>query len=96
MAQLPANGFVLWTDVKSYYASIDHIGDRSILNLLGQYLRRTAERGGCFHDHERGISLGCPLRACECIVEAGRQSERLPDVDRRVKPGDDEMCICFI
>ena len=38
-----------------------HIGDRSILNLLGQYMRRSAERGGCFHDHEQGISLGCPL-----------------------------------
>ncbi len=68
---LEANGFVLRTDVKSYYASIDHvllmdrlarfIPDRSVLNLLGQYMRRTAERGGCFHDHERGISLGCPL-----------------------------------
>ena len=71
MTHLNANGFVLRTDVKSYYASIDHIAlmdrlarhidDRAILNLLGQYMRRTAERGGCFHDHERGISLGCPL-----------------------------------
>ncbi len=34
------------------------IPDRSVLNLLGQYMRRTAERGGCFHDHVRGISLG--------------------------------------
>ncbi len=24
-------------------------------------MRRTAERGGTFWDHERGISLGCPL-----------------------------------
>ncbi len=31
------------------------------MNLLGQYLRRTAERGGEFRDYERGISLGCPL-----------------------------------
>ena len=73
MAHLPANGFVFRTDVKSYYASIDHIAlmdrlarlirDRPILNLLGQYMRRTAERGGCFHDHECGISLGCPMRS---------------------------------
>ena len=71
MKHSPANGFVLRTDVKSYYASIDHIAlmdrlarhidDRAILNLLGQYMRRTAERGGTFWDHERGISLGCPL-----------------------------------
>lgn len=53
---LAANRFVLRTDVKSYYASIDHlmlldqlavhIADRRVLNLLGQYLRRTSERGG--------------------------------------------------
>jgi len=68
---LTANSFVLRTDVKSFYASIDHlllmdrlafyIGDRHILNLLGQYLRRTSERGGEFWDYEKGISLGCPL-----------------------------------
>jgi len=68
---LPANRYVLRTDVKSYYASIDHlllldllavhIRDRRVLNLLGQYLRRTSERGGSFWDHEKGISLGCPL-----------------------------------
>jgi hypothetical protein len=53
---LAANRFVLRTDVKSYYASIDHlmlldqlavrIKDRRVLNLVGQYLRRTSERGG--------------------------------------------------
>jgi retron-type reverse transcriptase len=68
---LAANRFVLRTDVKSYYASIDHlllldqlavhIKDRRVLNLMGQYLRRTSERGGSFWDHEKGISLGCPL-----------------------------------
>ena len=71
MRHLPTNRFVLRTDVKSYYASIDHfllldhlaeiIRDKRVLNLLGQYLRRTAERGGEFWDYERGISLGCPL-----------------------------------
>jgi RNA-directed DNA polymerase len=68
---LKQNRFVLRTDVKSYYASIDHlmlldqlavyIRDRRLLNLLGQYLRRTSERGGSFWDFEKGISLGCPL-----------------------------------
>lgn len=62
---------MLRTDVKSYYASIDrlmlldqlaaHIKDRRVLNLLGQYLRRTSERGGAFWDYRQGISLGCPL-----------------------------------
>lgn len=69
--RLARNRFVLRTDVKSFYASIehvllmdrlaDHVGDRRVLGLLGQYMRRTAERGGWFWDHERGISLGCPL-----------------------------------
>jgi RNA-directed DNA polymerase len=68
---LAQNSFVLRTDVKSYYASIDHlmlldqlavhVRDRRLLNLLGQYLRRTSERGGSFWDFEKGISLGCPL-----------------------------------
>jgi RNA-directed DNA polymerase len=68
---LPNNRFVLRTDVKSYYASIDHlllldqlavhIKDRRVLNLMGQYLRRTSERGGSFWDYQKGISLGCPL-----------------------------------
>jgi hypothetical protein len=62
---------VFRTDVKSYYASIDHlklldqvavyIKDRLVMNLIGQYLRRTSERGGCFWAFEKGISLGCPL-----------------------------------
>ena len=68
---LQNNRFVLRTDVKSYYASIDHlmlldqlavhIKDRRVLNLLGQYMRRTSERGGSFWDYAKGISLGCPL-----------------------------------
>jgi hypothetical protein len=51
-AGLATNRFVLRTDVKSYYASIDHvllmdrlaqfIRDRTIHNLCRQYLKRTA------------------------------------------------------
>jgi RNA-directed DNA polymerase len=65
------NRFVMRTDVKSYYASIDHVllmerlarfvTDKTILGLCGQYLKRTAEKGGWFWSPERGISLGCPL-----------------------------------
>jgi hypothetical protein len=71
MAKLADNRFVLKTDVKFYYASIDHhrlldrlathVRDKAVLNLIGQYLRRTAERGGEFWDYDKGISLGCPL-----------------------------------
>ena len=58
---------MLKTDVKSNYASIDHvllheqlskhIQDKGVLRLLWQYMRRCAERGGVFYDIERGISL---------------------------------------
>jgi RNA-directed DNA polymerase len=71
LAQLPLHRFVLKIDVKSYYASIDHvrlqeqlfkhIPDKGVLRLLWQYMRRCAERGGLFYDIECGISLGCPL-----------------------------------
>jgi hypothetical protein len=37
------------------------IPDRGVLNLLGQYMNRTSERGGWFFEHERGISPGCSL-----------------------------------
>ena len=69
--QLKRHRLVIRTDVKSDYASIDHqclierlsrvIHDRRVLNLIEQYLRRTAERGGLFWESDRGIPLGCPL-----------------------------------
>jgi RNA-directed DNA polymerase len=68
---LAANTFVFRTDVKSYYASIDHdillallerhVPDGRVLDLLRQYVRRTIYDGGLYEDVERGISLGCPL-----------------------------------
>jgi RNA-directed DNA polymerase len=70
-AQLVSARYVFKTDVRAYYASIDHhrlldllhrqIADRRILNLIGQYLRRRAERGGLIWEHRQGISLGCAL-----------------------------------
>ena len=64
-------GYVCRTDVKSFYASIDHfvlleqlepfVRDRRVMSLLVQYLRRTHEHGGTFHSVTRGISAGCPL-----------------------------------
>ena len=71
MDHLAPARFVLKTDVKSYYASIDHarlmnaladyVHDSRITSLLYQYLTRCAERGGLFFDHTCGISLGCAL-----------------------------------
>lgn len=71
LRHLEENRFVLRTDIKLYYASIDHdllldrlarfIDDSRVLNLLTQYLKRSAERGGQFWHYQTGISLGCPL-----------------------------------
>ncbi len=71
LRHLPHHRFVLKTDVKSYYSSIDHflvldqlahyIKDPRVLNLVGQYLGRCAERGGLYWEYTKGIALGCPL-----------------------------------
>lgn len=68
---LAANAFVMRTDVKAFYESIDHsllleklaiyIKDRNTLNLLWQSMRRCVERGGLFRDIKCGIARGCPL-----------------------------------
>ncbi|NEO01395.1 MAG: reverse transcriptase, partial [Moorea sp. SIO3I7] len=70
-ANLSDHQFVFRTDVKSYYASIDHeilmeivkrnVDDEKVLALLWGYLRRYVSDGGKFMDITQGISLGCPL-----------------------------------
>ncbi len=70
-ANLAENEFVFRTDVKGYYASINHdilmeivgryVHDEKVLVLLWGYLRRFVSDGGKFIDITQGISLGCPL-----------------------------------
>jgi RNA-directed DNA polymerase len=70
-SRLPSNQFVFRSDVKSYYASIDHavllalvrqrIDDPIVLDLVEQYLRRTVDQDCIYTTVTRGISLGCPL-----------------------------------
>lgn len=70
-AALSQYRFVFRTDVKSYYASIDHhklmdqlaahVKDRDALNLVWQYMRRTVEYGGTFREITRGIPASCSL-----------------------------------
>ena len=65
------HAFVMRTDVKGYYDSIEqhrmvdllsrHVRDRTVLNLLWQAMRRTVTWGGLYRDCERGISRGCSL-----------------------------------
>ena len=68
---LPDYEFVFRTDVKGYYASINHhilmkiveryVREETVLALLWGYLRRFVSDGGIFIDLTQGISLGCPL-----------------------------------
>jgi hypothetical protein len=68
---LPEYEFVFRTDVKSYYASINHdilynlvatyVDDPIVLDLVRQYLKRFVSDGGIYTDISLGISLGCPL-----------------------------------
>ncbi|NER92201.1 reverse transcriptase/maturase family protein [Moorena sp. SIO3A2] len=68
---LSENTFVFRTDVKSYYASINHsilmeivgkyVRDEAVLCLLWGYLRRYVSDGGNYIDITEGIALGCPL-----------------------------------
>ncbi|MEO0687404.1 MAG: reverse transcriptase domain-containing protein, partial [Cyanobacteria bacterium J06649_11] len=70
-ANLEKNQFVFRTDVKGYYASINHhilmeiveryVEDKAVIALLWGYLRRYVSDGGKFIDITQGISLGCPL-----------------------------------
>lgn len=70
-AHLNEHEFVFRTDVKGYYASINHgilyrqvaayVDDRKVLDLVGQYLARFVSDGGDYVDITQGISLGCPL-----------------------------------
>jgi RNA-directed DNA polymerase len=70
-AALPDYRYVMKTDVKGYYESIDHtillkqldkdITDPFIWRLLVQFVKRTVEKGGTFKSIHCGISRGCPL-----------------------------------
>jgi hypothetical protein len=70
-AALPDYRYVMKTDVKRYYESIDHtillkqlnkdITDPFIWRLLVQFVKRSVERGGTFKSITCGISRGCPL-----------------------------------
>lgn len=69
---LPHHHFVMRSDIKSYYQSIDfkslmsiietYIKHPVLLTLIYKACHRTETRGGTFHDYnERGIPKGSPL-----------------------------------
>jgi RNA-directed DNA polymerase len=70
-AALPDDTYVMKTDVRGYYESIDHtillrqldkdVTDPFIWCLLVQFVKRSFERGGTFKSIHCGLSRGCPL-----------------------------------
>ena len=70
-ATCPPPPFVFKSDVKSYYASMNHdilikqltqlIDDPLVLDLVCQYVRRTVVTDGIYTDVQQGIPLGCSL-----------------------------------
>ncbi|MEN8220412.1 MAG: reverse transcriptase domain-containing protein [Pseudomonadota bacterium] len=68
---LEPDSYVMKSDVKSYYASIDHyilyeqveqfVDDKTVLRLLWGYLKHCVVDGGNYINISRGISLGCLL-----------------------------------
>jgi retron-type reverse transcriptase len=90
-AALPDYRYVMKTNVKHYYESIDHtillrqldkdITDRFIWRLLVQFVKRTVENGGAFKSITCGISRGCPLSpiiAAYYLKELDKQMEGDP------------------
>lgn len=89
--QLAGHTFVFRSDVKGYYASIDHdilvaqlrrhIADERVIRLVWQYLRRTVYDSGRYEEVKHGIPLGCPLSPLMgCLYLA-------PLDERMIRPG---------
>jgi RNA-directed DNA polymerase len=87
-AALPDYTYVMKTDVKGYYESIDHtillkqldkdITDPFIWRLLVQFVKRSVERGGTFKSITCGISRGCslsPVIAAYYLTSLDKQME---------------------
>ena len=70
-AKLPRFSFVFRSDVKGYYANINHtvllqqldqhVPDKAVLRLLTQVIQRTVEWGGTFSTIRTGIGRGSPM-----------------------------------
>jgi RNA-directed DNA polymerase len=87
-AALPDYRYVMKTDVKGYFESIDHtillrqldndITDPFIWRLLVQFVKRSVERGGTFKSIHCGISRGCslsPIIAAYYLTSLDKQME---------------------
>lgn len=81
--------YVMKTDVKKYYASIDHnvlfeiigryVTETHLLSLLYQYLKRIEYTDGYYSEAERGICRGCsisPLLGALYLKELDEAMER--------------------
>ena len=89
-AQLEQHTFVFRSDVKSYYASIEHdvlfsllqafIADARLLALLWSVIHRTVDDGGNYHDILRGIGLGCPVSSLLGAIYLKQMDEQMAEM----------------
>ena len=106
MHQQP-NGFVYKSDVKGYYANIQHRilhdqicallpNEPIICRLLWQFMQRSVERGGNYRDIHQGIPLGAslsPLLAAVYLMPLDQAFSNNPDFFYR-RYMDDWVIIC--
>ena len=99
--------FVYKSDVKGYYASIQHpilhdqlcalLPNEPILcRLLWQFMQRTVERGGNYRDIQQGIPLGAslsPLLAAIYLIPLDKAFNQNPDLFYR-RYMDDWVNVC--
>jgi len=89
MEVLPNNTFVMHSDVKSYYASIDHqvlmgqlrqqINEEPLLMLLYDYMQRRICQGSVYLTIRRGISLSSSLSPLMGVLCLSAPDERLAE-----------------
>lgn len=70
-AHLPEYRYIFKTDVKNYYASMDHVTlmgklapyvqESMLTDLIWKYLRRVETRGGLYWEPQKGITKGSAL-----------------------------------
>jgi len=90
MVQYRNHRFFCKTDVRSYYASIDHytlliklhdfIHDSKIIGYVWQFLNRCVEWGGLYQDISRGIPRGSslsPLLGAFYLMELDKKMKKL-------------------
>ena len=96
---IPGHVFVLKSDVADFYASMDHevlmsacrtlICDKSLLDLIAQYMTRLEITNGRYHALDRGIIKGCPLSPLMGAIVLSALDRAMPKACAYIRYMDD-------